>query len=627
MDGGECRVFVTSETYLGNLCGFETADTICQALADKELLGGTWRAWLSTADSPAVQRMYGANAPYKLLNGKLIAENYVDIKDSNMVLEAEINVTESGEELSSGTDKVWTGSSNDSMVTAYNCLNWTESSHQYTGYAGIYSSPFSIGPDASNITCNTEARLYCIEQAIPLVCEDLLPETVCLDKIDNDLDELTDCADPDCSCPVVGADTICDGFTLAEITNDNKPVVYLGGESSVTEATICRVSGPHADFPGSDITAECWGLFRDPANSSTFVGTINDDDPLRGSITNVRLPGSNSFVESSGPFRVRDARNAVNSRFVVDASNSFSSYGDDARFFGFHYCDQEFTERACSDGIDNDRDSGADCFDADCNCTPPPMMPETEPEPLIGRCDTVPFELFATGSHTFEFEGDNGNSERLPARCTLSGPHPSYSDSGATATCTGTFRENHSETVYIIGTDRRVTHVKLPGSDNFTSLSGVYSLIYLRNSGGGHPGTQRFELYHFDNINVSVKGNLLPLESGEFFGHHHCDYNMMEGLCFDGADNDSDGNTDCADSDCTVQPQCESDSETFCEDGIDNDGDGHIDCADSDCVGKTVSISPWDTSTCEATERICNDGFDNDRNGLQDCFDPNCGCK
>jgi hypothetical protein len=116
-----------------------------------------------------------------------------------------------------------------------------------------------------------------------------------------------------------------------------------------------------------------------------------------------------------------------------------------------------------------------------------------------------------------------------------------------------------------------------------------------------------------------------------------------EADCFDGADNDADGLTDCADPDCagltggscdTGQPGvCAAGTRTClggeeicaqnspsgpegpplsasCSDGLDNDCDGAADGADSDCV-----LPP---------ETDCFDVADNDADGLTDCADPDC---
>lgn len=50
------------------------------------------------------------------------------------------------------------------------------------------------------------------------------------------------------------------------------------------------------------------------------------------------------------------------------------------------------------------------------------------------------------------------------------------------------------------------------------------------------------------------------------------------GYCSDSFDNDADGDTDSADTDCQAGAE-------VCDDGIDNDNDGDIDCADADCSG------------------------------------------
>ncbi|MFT4975242.1 MAG: hypothetical protein ACI8S6_001129 [Myxococcota bacterium] len=76
-----------------------------------------------------------------------------------------------------------------------------------------------------------------------------------------------------------------------------------------------------------------------------------------------------------------------------------------------------------------------------------------------------------------------------------------------------------------------------------------------------------------------------------------------ESDCTDGLDEDEDGLTDCADSDCVC-------IETDCTDGTDDDGDGLLDCEDSDCVDICVEI--------------CDDNTDNDADGQIDCSDDEC---
>jgi len=70
-----------------------------------------------------------------------------------------------------------------------------------------------------------------------------------------------------------------------------------------------------------------------------------------------------------------------------------------------------------------------------------------------------------------------------------------------------------------------------------------------------------------------------------------------ETLCKDGIDNDQDGKTDCADSDCAANPVCL--PETLCKDGIDNDQDGKTDCADSDCAANPNCGAPPEELTID----------------------------
>ena len=88
-------------------------------------------------------------------------------------------------------------------------------------------------------------------------------------------------------------------------------------------------------------------------------------------------------------------------------------------------------------------------------------------------------------------------------------------------------------------------------------------------------------------------------------------------VCDDGIDNDFDGQVDCADSDCVAAANCQTPPSEICEDGVDNDGDGWIDCADADCDGIGI-CGP------EGRFDTCSDGLDNDGDGEIDCADSGC---
>ncbi len=66
-----------------------------------------------------------------------------------------------------------------------------------------------------------------------------------------------------------------------------------------------------------------------------------------------------------------------------------------------------------------------------------------------------------------------------------------------------------------------------------------------------------------------------------------------QGNCNDGVDNDNDGATDCADSDCDADPVfCPKPEAGKCNDGVDNDKDGKTDCNDTDCGPDPICQAP-----------------------------------
>ncbi|MEM7260978.1 MAG: PKD domain-containing protein [Planctomycetota bacterium] len=82
-------------------------------------------------------------------------------------------------------------------------------------------------------------------------------------------------------------------------------------------------------------------------------------------------------------------------------------------------------------------------------------------------------------------------------------------------------------------------------------------------------------------------------------------------VCDNGVDDDGDGDTDCADSECVGEAACLEAGN--CGDGIDNDLDGLTDCDDDDCDSDGL-----------CTELDCDDGVDNDGDGFTDCDDVDC---
>lgn len=163
------RVFVTSETYTGDLGGLIGADNKCRVLARDAGLGldGKWRAWLSDSAKDAKDRILDLGNGYELIDGTKIADDLEDLTDGS--LRNAINLNESGVVIT--IDRaVWTGTNEDgSKHSLYKCNDWTSSeisiSAEDVGRSGNLASKSSSWTSIVDHFCDKELRLYCFEVA------------------------------------------------------------------------------------------------------------------------------------------------------------------------------------------------------------------------------------------------------------------------------------------------------------------------------------------------------------------------------------------------------------------------------------------------------------------------------
>ncbi len=103
-----------------------------------------------------------------------------------------------------------------------------------------------------------------------------------------------------------------------------------------------------------------------------------------------------------------------------------------------------------------------------------------------------------------------------------------------------------------------------------------------------------------DDGSYAYLGNQIDLDCAQ---HNYDDGDCAvstptsETSCTNGVDDDQDGLTDCADSDCAFDSACQ--PETNCTNGVDDDQDGLTDCDDSDCASDAACQT---SSSCSSTQ-------------------------
>lgn len=173
-------VFVTSQRHTGNFGGVTGADSLCQSLANSAGLAGTFKAWLSgssVSSSPSA-RFSQSSAPYLLVDGTVIANNWGDLTDGS--IQNPINLDEAGNPAS--TSMVYSYTRNDGTPGLFgspshscyggdcHCNDWTNANGQgsptpgsavgQTTQTGNSWTDYSFG----NFCGPTGYPVYCFEQ-------------------------------------------------------------------------------------------------------------------------------------------------------------------------------------------------------------------------------------------------------------------------------------------------------------------------------------------------------------------------------------------------------------------------------------------------------------------------------
>ena len=157
-------VFVSSQSYTGNLGGIAGADAKCQALADvspnARIKNHTFQAWVSTLASSAAMRFVHGSQPYVLSDATVIAADWNDLTKGT--LSAGISI----DELNQPQDGRGAWTATDSSGAAYAGLGCESFTNGNAG-GGVYGNVAGSGGGWSSTSadpCTKQNALYCFEK-------------------------------------------------------------------------------------------------------------------------------------------------------------------------------------------------------------------------------------------------------------------------------------------------------------------------------------------------------------------------------------------------------------------------------------------------------------------------------
>jgi hypothetical protein len=159
------RVFVTSTKHNGSFGGLTGADGFCQTHANAAVLGGTWKAWLSTENISARDRLTHHAGAYVRLDNAQIAASWSDLVDGSLM--NSISVSEFGTAVP--LSEAWTSTLEDgtSYFDPYeerHCLDWGSADVNFEGSTGRVTAADTWWTNSYVYGCQYNHRLYCFEQ-------------------------------------------------------------------------------------------------------------------------------------------------------------------------------------------------------------------------------------------------------------------------------------------------------------------------------------------------------------------------------------------------------------------------------------------------------------------------------
>lgn len=156
-------IFVTSQVYSGAINGLAGADQRCRMLAAIAGLPrfDTFRAWLSTAETPATDRLLHSRGRYVLVNTLVVAEDWDGLVSGTLL--HPINVDEMSQTQSG---RFWTSTlaTGQPAFESDFCDGWTTFSGDFTGGTGLVPAVDATWSFFGEVSCDFDLHLICIEQ-------------------------------------------------------------------------------------------------------------------------------------------------------------------------------------------------------------------------------------------------------------------------------------------------------------------------------------------------------------------------------------------------------------------------------------------------------------------------------
>ena len=515
---------------------------------------------------------------------------------------------------------------------------------------------------ADSVCCSASVGVWddvCVSE-VGSICGQQCPgtvETKCSDGKDNDSDGTTDCADSDCkadaACIVKGCAAAGSGIGCGTSQTGNNGAAGSTQNLSTYKCADGNWSGETGPEFVQLLTATCDGDMTIGLQKASATGGYLDLFVLDGSkACDANSCTAHALMTGGAANLILPAKKGQQFLLVVDG---YSGYADD--FALKVTCDCPVVpETNCTDTIDNDGDGSTDCSDNDCavdlacKTTPETLCGNSIDDDKDGKTDCADSDCAKDAACKATVETDCGNgsdddgdgsTDCADSDCALNpacackvdftlpvGVKDNWNNSGNGSTnnvdvytCPSETVGNETGSEYVYGITANCDGL-FSATVQLTDFTSGFLNVFLLDgsqacSGGAcladglmnkGVAVAKLKVKKGQKLNVAIDG--YQGYNGNFAISTACI--GTETLCGDKVDNDGDGLTDCADSECVADLACASTTSTgekICDDGKDNDSDGLTDCDDSDCAAASnCTCAPDNALTCGDNWTFWNDG-------------------